>query len=366
MNKPTLHLLGIFHTIPSLEFSHCAFTGRVLRFAKMMRPYGWHVIEYSNQGSESEANEHVVMLDRCEFDLLEHYPKTKGNMNTKIYKLFNRRLKEEIVKRAKPGDIICHPFGIAHQELGQLLPDCYHVEIGVGYNQCAFDFRVYESYAWWHYHQGKEQKPGGDYQWVCPMGYDISEWPTVEKPDNYLLYFGRIVEDKGMRIIQELAKALPWEEFLICGEGDPTPWISKDIPNLTYQPPVYGKNRAAWLGRAKALLMPTRYTEPFGGAGVEGLLCGTPLLSSDYGAFSETVIHGQNGYRNKTLGDWITSIHNLDQLEMPRFQISMVAKSIYGLDNVGKQMGSIFNQISDLSYEGWYELNSNNAIWSLT
>lgn len=25
--KPTLHLIGIFHTIPSNEFSHCAFTG---------------------------------------------------------------------------------------------------------------------------------------------------------------------------------------------------------------------------------------------------------------------------------------------------------------------------------------------------
>ena len=66
--KPTLHLIGIFHTKHQESFSHCAFTGKALRFPKMMQMYDYEVIEYSNEGSESTANEKVVMLTHQEYD----------------------------------------------------------------------------------------------------------------------------------------------------------------------------------------------------------------------------------------------------------------------------------------------------------
>lgn len=68
MTKPTLHLIGIFHTVHNQDYSHCAFTGKALRFSKMMRMYDYNVIEYANAGSESEANEKVVMLSEEEVE----------------------------------------------------------------------------------------------------------------------------------------------------------------------------------------------------------------------------------------------------------------------------------------------------------
>lgn len=62
-----LHLIGIFHTKCTEEYSHCAFTGKVFRFSRMMKPFGWTVIEYSNEGSESIADKHEVMLTNEEF-----------------------------------------------------------------------------------------------------------------------------------------------------------------------------------------------------------------------------------------------------------------------------------------------------------
>ena len=63
-----LHLVGIFHTQASQKYSHCAFTGKALRFPRMMQAYGHEVIEYSNAGSEANASEHVEILSAEEFD----------------------------------------------------------------------------------------------------------------------------------------------------------------------------------------------------------------------------------------------------------------------------------------------------------
>jgi glycosyltransferase involved in cell wall biosynthesis len=110
------------------------------------------------------------------------------------------------------------------------------------------------------------------------------------------------------------------------------------------------------------MLMPTVYTEPFGGAGVEGQLCGTPLLASDFGAFSETVEHNHTGFRCKTLGDWLDAVANVKELD--REYIANSARMKYSLAAVGDQMDRIFRQIETLSTDGWYNESGFDAIWS--
>ena len=137
--KPTLHLIGIFHTIHSQEYSHCAFTGKALRFSKMMRMYGYDVIEYANEGSESEATEKVVMLSKQELhDLMGVRKETDffGNFATigsPHHQEFERRLIKAMRERVKPGDLVCHPFGHANEAVTTVFPNHYHVETGIGY-----------------------------------------------------------------------------------------------------------------------------------------------------------------------------------------------------------------------------------------
>lgn len=361
-----LHLLGLFHTIPKPEFSHCAFTGRVIRFGKMMLPFGYEVIEYSNEGSESEASEHVVILTREEFEPLQAKmtaapPHGEATMDSDIYRAFCEKLNPELLKRVQPGDIVCHPFGHTHAYLGELLPYARHVEIGIGYPHCHFDLRIYETYQWWAWHQGKEQRPGNAYQWVCPMSYNVDEWEPRYEPGEYLLYFGRVVECKGLEVVKEIARHtdLP---VVVCGSGDPSPWLDPEIPNLEYRPPVTGTARSTLLRHAKAMLMPTTYCEPFGGAGVEGQLCGAPLIGSDFGAFAETIQHGTNGFRCKTLGDWLEAINRTPTLD--RKAIADHARNKYSLESCGSQMDKIFRQIQRLNGAGWYDLEPTEAIWA--
>lgn len=359
-----LHLIGLFHTIPTPEYSHCAFTGRIFRFGKMMLPFGYEVIEYSNEGSQSEASEHVVMLDTETFELLKAKmnaapPHGEANLDSSIYRAFTERLKYEMAQRISPGDIVCHPFGVAHADLAGIFPEARHVEIGIGYPECGLDFRIYETYQWWSWHQGKEQKPGNSYQWVCPMGYDLDDWKVNPAPGEYLLYFGRVIDCKGLQTVKEIAKHVDMP-VIMCGSGYPEQFLDPEVPNLIYKEPVAGKDRSALLGGAKALLMPTVYCEPFGGAGVEGMLCGTPLLASDFGAFSETVIHGVTGYRCKTLGDWLSAVELVEY--MNRGEIAQITRTKYSLESVGAQMDRIFKQISNLDKDGWYSLDPTFAI----
>jgi glycosyltransferase involved in cell wall biosynthesis len=363
-----LHLLGLFHTIPRADYSHCAFTGRVIRFGKMMEPFGHEIIEYSNEGSESYADEHVTILSSERFEELkvlykQEQPNEAASTNSTLYREFANILRRELASRLQPNDIVCHPFGIAHADLVVAFPDAKHLEIGIGYTQCAMPLRVYETYQWMSWHQGKEQTGGNDYQWVCPMGYDIEDWEPSYETGSYLLYFGRVIECKGLHIVKELARQVDLP-VRIVGEANPM-WLSSfmaDAPsNLSYSPPVTGTARSDLLRNAYAMLMPTRYTEPFGGAGVEGMLCGTPLIASDFGAFSETVIHGYNGFRCHTLGDWIQAVRETKNLN--RRAVASTARITYSLQNVGRQMDKIVRQIENLSNKGWYSLDGTDAVW---
>jgi hypothetical protein len=49
------------------------------------------------------------------------------------HKVFEERLIVELQKRVKEKDIICHPFGHAHQRLLTEFPNNHHVETGIGY-----------------------------------------------------------------------------------------------------------------------------------------------------------------------------------------------------------------------------------------
>ena len=358
-----LHLIGLFHTITSIKYSHCAFTGKVLRFPKMMQPYGYEVIEYSNEGSESTADKHVVMLAKDEFNALYGNRKAvdfhgdNATVGSEGHALFEERLIPALKENLEKEDIICHPFGHAHSRLLSEFPEHQHVETGIGYpTLMPNSFRIFESYAWMHYHQGKEDRQGKNYEWVVPNYFDLDDWEPSYEPGQYLAFLGRICSAKGLDTIKELANYSPWP-IILHGQGDPTPW---EHPNIEYRGPITGKARSEFLQNARAALMPTNFTEPFGGSGIEAMLCGTPLIAVDYGAFTETILDGVTGFRCHTLQDWIDAIDNAGDLS--RQMVADVARSRYSLEACGKRYDKIFKDINNLWTKGWYQLRETNQI----
>lgn len=383
MPLPTLHVIAPFHTRLTPAWSHCAFTQKAFRFPKMMHLEGYKVVEYANAGSESEADEKVEMLSLEEFE--KCYPAQKPSdfhgsyavIGERGWPLFNSRLIAALIERIQPGDIICHVFGRAHQELPKLLPNVVHVESGAGYPDKPFGcFRIFESNAWRHYHWGRDDgnpQFANDrgmsrlYTWVVPNYFDPEEWPFCPKEDNkdYVLFMGRITPEKGMQTLVEIIRADAGKtRFVFAGQGDfdgliarqyvrsPNPFVAGIVPQVEFLGPVHGLDRAKLVGQARCMLMPTDFVEPFGGSGVEAMLTGTPLLASPYGAFTETVIPGWTGYLCHTLGDWLAAIE--DSKNLSRHYTTLNAQNWYSLEACAKLYDAAFRQMADLSGEGWY------------
>jgi glycosyltransferase involved in cell wall biosynthesis len=351
----TLHVLSVPHTITRDEFSHCAFTGKVLRGCRMWADAGYRVVHYGVEGAEVTCERVDLMTQAEHQELLGHaYHETgKGFYcddaveGSPVYRQFNHYAREALRDTVTAGDIILFPFGHAHGPLARLpWPDGVHLlESGIGYYDCLLPMRVYESEAVRHGVMGREGRYGVDLEtsrreWVVPNYYDADDWPEGPGGD-HVVYLGRLTAGKGLDLIPRLAAARPDVRFVLCGQGDPSPWLGQ--PNVEYVPPIAGRARAAYLGTARAILAPSRYVEPFCGTVVEAALCGTPAITSTFGAFTETVQDGVTGFRCQTPAQWLAALD--DVLSLDRAVVRRRAQSLYTLDVVGAQYGRVFEDI---------------------
>jgi len=105
--------------------------------------------------------------------------------------------------------------------------------------------------------------------------------------------------------------------------------------------------------------VPTIYVEPFGSVAAEAQLCGTPVLSTDWGAMTETVQHGKTGFRCRMLAEFVAAARKVDRLD-PAY-IRRRALGLWSLDSVAKQYDYYFRRLSTLWGDGWSTRGCNAA-----
>ena len=376
MTTIRLHMPAIPHTITRLEYSHCAFTGKVLRFAPMMRSRGFEVYHYGVEGSESGANEQIQLMTKEEWSAMreQSYKVVKpelsmeeiraklsdptqfvgelANFDTPLYIEFNKRFRTELMKhyRSSKTDIVCLPL-FPYKGIDGL--PVVAVESGIGYPNSSLGYRIFESYAWMHGHL--ERGFGKDYWFVVPNYFDVSHWTFNPTPKlDTVGFLGRIYDGKGCHEIVEMARKFPTTRFVLCGQGDPSRYLIE--PNIFYKPPIHGLERSDYLGSLVACIAPTGFVEPFCGVAVEAQLCGTPVITKDYGAQTETVENFKTGVRCHTLADYAYGIQMALDGKFDRSYIRERAVKLYDMYNVAKQYEYVFKTIMDVhnGKNGWY------------
>jgi glycosyltransferase involved in cell wall biosynthesis len=331
-----------FHT-PALpgqpvtrENSRCAFTQKVRKFKPMMQALGHEVIIYGG-GAEADV----------ECDPFDSPPPFEAE----AWKPFNDRVIAAIGERAEPGDILGLMCGRCQAPIAAEFPEMLPCEYGIGYAGCFADFKVFESYAWMHtvYGQtrGTDSAYGSFFDAVIPGYFDTREFPEHRfGGDDYLVFVGRMIERKGPHIAAEVAERLGLPLFL-AGEGDFVPSYGEFLG------PLGPDERSELIAGARALLAPTIYVEPFGNTAVEAQLCGTPAITTDWGAYPETVEHGVSGYRCHTLAEFIEAVEQAPSLDHEFIRAQ--AQSLWGMEAVGPRYETYFRRLELVRGAGWYE-----------
>jgi glycosyltransferase involved in cell wall biosynthesis len=106
------------------------------------------------------------------------------------------------------------------------------------------------------------------------------------------------------------------------------------------------------MSRAHAVLVPTLYLEPFGGVAVEAQMCGTPVITTDFGAFPETVEQGVTGFRCHYLGEFLDAVARCGDLDRGRIRDRAIQR--YSLTVVAQQYQAYFERLALLWGAGWH------------
>jgi len=135
--------------------------------------------------------------------------------------------------------------------------------------------------------------------------------------------------------------------------------------NIEYVGLAGVEERKELMSKAKGFFCISTYSEPFGAAVVEAMLSGCPVITSDWGGFTETVVHGKTGYRVRNFDQLLWAIKNVDKID-PQV-CRKWAESNYGMEKISSMFEEYFYSLKlNLCYEwGWYTINPNrnNLDW---
>jgi len=320
-----VHLLSTPNVQPTAADYLDVFSGFTRRFAELLTEMGVEVILYGSETTDAPCQELVTCIsqkDQAKFLGDEPYHKAWYDAANPMFIHFNTRASSGIQARKRPGDVIATIAGTAQAPVWAQHQELPFLEYSIGYRGVCAPYRVYQSHAWRHVAHGytgmEYGRPLDDviYHW-----YHEDEFPTRPVED-YVLYVGRLTTVKGLKTVCEAAEKAKVKLFVI-GDGDPSLVTYGDY--IGHMPP---SERNRWMAGATALIAPTDYIEPSACVCTEAQLCGTPVISTPWGGFTEYIENGQTGYRCKDMEQFVTAIRHVHQLD--RDYVRARARTLYG------------------------------------
>jgi glycosyltransferase involved in cell wall biosynthesis len=175
--------------------------------------------------------------------------------------------------------------------------------------------------------------PGVRVTEIVPNPIRVEDWPFCEGKDDYVLWVGRFDPVKGAHHAIAVACGAdtrlvlagvvqPGQERYFHREIEP----HVDGEQILFLGEVGGPRRKDLFARAKALLMPISWAEPFGMVMIEALVCGTPVLAFPEGDASEIVIHGENGFIVADEQRMVQAIDRLEEIDPLRCRESVASR----------------------------------------
>lgn len=389
------HLLGLAHLPCSKEYLSCAFTQKNHKLARMLLSLGHEVFYYGAEGSDVACTEFIqthslydIRWDygdgdnRFEIGYNWHQTDFRHDFNIQRKSSTLKFIAESIAainKRKHDDDFLLCTQGTYHKPIADSIGLYLTCEPGIGYRGSFARFRAFESSYIQNFTYGS-QNPfkcvnGAYYDRVIPNYFDPEDIEFSAKKDGYYLYVGRIIRRKGLATATKACDAIG-KKLIIAGQAariDRRGYLISitdpgfEIPpgNWEYIGFVGVEKRKRLMAEATATFTPTEYLECFAGVHIESMLSGTPVITTNFGVFPETIpdyLNGKVGFRCNTLQDFTEASEKSKSLN-PLLIREYASRFL--MDNVKLEFQKWFEDLYRLflstkgTSKGWHYLGEN-------
>ncbi|MCX8008845.1 MAG: glycosyltransferase, partial [Patescibacteria group bacterium] len=301
-------------------------------------------------------NDHAIAYG--DYDVRKNF--FKFDTQDHAYQTFYKNAIDEIEKRKQERDFLLCMWGWGHKTIADAHSDLIVVEPGIGYGSGHFaQWRVYESHAIRNAVLGaKSVGECGHENWyhvVIPNYFEPEDYLFSPEREDYFLFMGRVYVGKGIDIAYQVCRQLN-ERLIIAGQGsleDCGYGETDKIKHIGFADFEMKKNL---LSKAKGFFLPSMYTEPFGGAAVEAMFSGCPIITTDWGCWPENNVHGLTGFRCRTFEQFLWAAKNIHLINP--YKVREWAIQNFSCDKVLMMYEEFWKMVMDVyTGNGWYELH---------
>ena len=161
----------------------------------------------------------------------------------------------------------------------------------------------------------RADNPDIRYAGVVHNGVNLDDYRLIADKDDFLVYIGRANPDKGPTLAIEVARRAGLPLAMVVKKNEPFErayWDEIVAPLLHDEVEVYEaishERKADLLGRARAMVFPIQWPEPFGLVMVEAMACGTPVVACPAGAAVELVDEGVTGFLRESIDGLVEAV----------------------------------------------------------
>ncbi|GAA0892731.1 glycosyltransferase family 4 protein [Fulvivirga kasyanovii] len=163
-----------------------------------------------------------------------------------------------------------------------------------------------------------------DVNWIGTVyhGLPLDLYRKGEGDGDYVAFIGRISPekrpDRAIQIAKEAGIKIKIAAKIDTADED---YYQRMIKQLMEQPHVefigeIGEDRKGeFLGKAKALLFPIDWPEPFGMVMIEAMACGTPVIAYNHGSVPEVIDKGESGFIVDNVAESVRALENIDLID---------------------------------------------------
>jgi len=154
---------------------------------------------------------------------------------------------------------------------------------------------------------------------------DVASFPYSERKDDFLLFLGRVAPEKGTHLAIEVARRLG-RTLIIAAKVDR---FDQRYFETAVEPQIDGKlirfvgeadaqMKRDLLARARCVLLPLCWEEPFGLVMAESMACGTPVVAFRRGSAPEIIVDGETGFLVDDVEAMARAVLDADRIDPKR------------------------------------------------